>query len=129
MARALRDHQGTPVYGYDLNMTTVRNSVAIGAGGAVDPTVAGYDVARGVSVSRTGTGTYNLVFPQCPRCTIVAFVEKSAALTVVDVVFTAKSPTAGTATFKTVAAAGTAADPASGDLIAIMIFGAPMGPL
>lgn len=127
MARTLRDHQSYPNFGYDLNMTVVRSSVAIGASGAVDSTVAGYDVARGITVTRTGTGTYSLVFPACPRATVQVFVEKSAVPTVFDAVCTAKSPTAGTATFKTFNAAGTATDPASGDLIAVIIYGAPMG--
>ena len=87
-----------PVFGSELNLTMMTASVAIGAAGAVDPTIAGYRVPAGIVSGRiTGAGTFSLVYPIAPNATILVFVESSAAGTVIDATLTAKSTTAGTA--------------------------------
>lgn len=127
MTQALRDMSATPVSALSLNLTLVTSSVAIGAAGAVDSTIAGYRVAPGVVMANTGAGTYSLVYPICPNATILVFVESSAAGTVIDASLTAKSPTAGTASITVRNAAGAATNPANGDLIGVVIFGLPNG--
>jgi hypothetical protein len=127
MAQALRDTSNKPVFGTELDLTIVTSSVAIGAAGAVDSTIAGYRVAPGVTMTNTGAGTFSLVYPIAPNATILVFVESSAAGTVIDATLTAKSATAGTASITTRNAAGAATNPASGDLIGIIIFGLPNG--
>ena len=123
----LRDTNVNPVRSTERELTQVTSSVAIGAAGAVDSTIAGYRVAPNVVMANTGAGTFSLTYPACPNATILAFVELSAAATVVDAGLTAKNPGAGTATVKTYNAAGAATNPASGDLIGIIIFGLPTG--
>lgn len=127
MAATVRDLSAKPVFGTELNLTLITSSVAIGAAGAVDSTIAGYRVAPGVTLTRTGAGTYSVVYPACPNAVLLAFIELSAAGTVIDAGLTAKSQTAGTATLVTRNAAGAATDPASGDLIGFVIFGLPNG--
>src|SRR6476659_283400 len=127
MAQALRDISAKPVFCSELNLTMMTASVAIGAAGAVDSTIAGYRVPGGITVANTGAGTFSLVYPVAPNATILVWVEQSAAGTVIDAGLTAKSPTAGTAAITTRNAAGAATNPASGDLIGIVIFGIPTG--
>lgn len=126
MARTLRDHQAYPVFGFDLNLTIVTNLCGIGAIGAVDSTNALHDLARGVTVARTGAGVYDITYPACPKARVVPFVQKSAAATVTEAICTAIAPSSGTATLR-FSKAGVATDPASGDVIGFNIFGKPTG--
>lgn len=126
MARALREVSNTPVFGTHNNLTLSCNLCGIGVTGAVDATNALHDLRSGVTVTRTGAGVYNVVYPMCPKARVVPFVAKSAAATVTEAICTALAPTAGTATIR-FSKAGTATDPANGDVIGFNIFGSPMG--
>lgn len=123
---AIRDANVNPVRSTERELTMLTSSVAIGAAGAVDSTIAGYRVAPGVTVANTGTGTFSVAYPAAPNATICAFIELSAAATVTEAILTAKAPSSGTATLRT-SKAGTATNPASGDLIGLVIFGLPTG--
>lgn len=74
-----------------------------------------------ITITRTGAGVYNLTFPAGPGRFLLDASIFSAALTVTTVVITALNVGAGTATIKTLAAAGTAADPANGDQVFLML--------
>jgi hypothetical protein len=126
MPATARDLSVSPVRSSERELTLITSSVAIGAAGAVDPTIAGNRVAPGVVMANTGTGTFSLVYPACPNATIRVWVESSAAATVCEAILTAKSQTAGTATVRT-SKAGTATNPASGDLIGVEIMALPTG--
>lgn len=128
MAATARDLYVNPVRSTERELTLITSSVAIGAAGAVDSTITGYRVAQGVVMANTGTGTFSLVYPACPGAVVHVFVEQSAAATVTEAILTAKSPSAGTATVRT-SKAGTAANPASGDLIGVVVFALPTGVL
>lgn len=95
-----------------------------GAGGVVGTTDT--DDPGITALVRTGAGIYTGTFPAVPagsasgvqgRGRITPYIAKSAALTVVDAVITARSLTAGTFTLKTLNAAGSATDPADTDII------------
>jgi len=126
MAATARDMNASVVSSTELQLRLITSSVAIGAAGAVDSTVTGYRVAPGVVMANTGTGTFSLVYPACPNAVVHVFVESSAAATVTEAILTAKSPSAGTATVRT-SKAGTATNPASGDLIGVIVYALPMG--
>lgn len=127
MTAAARDLNVNPMRSPQRELTVSISSVAIGAAGAVDSTIAGYRVSPEVVMANTGAGTFSLTYAPCVGCTIQPFVELSAASTVVDAVLTAKSPTAGTATIAVKNAAGANTNPASGDLIGIRIEYLPTG--
>lgn len=93
--------------------------INIGATGAVGSQIFG---PPGVTLTRTGTGTYTIVYPAALGMAIIPYIAKSAAPTVFDVSVTAKSATAGTATIVTANAAGTATDPANGDILGLLFF-------
>lgn len=126
MSQAMADVSQRPIHCSELNTVIMTASVAIGGSGAVDPTQAGNRVPGQIVMTNTGTGTFSLTFPASPNCTIEVFPEVSAAATVTEAILTAKSPTAGTATIRT-SKAGTAANPASGDLIGIIIYAQTTG--
>lgn len=67
------------------------------------------------SITRTGTGAYDLIFPKARDVFINPMRLKSAALTVNGFVFAAYNAPAGTASIVFIGASGAAADPASGD--------------
>jgi hypothetical protein len=104
-----------------------RATVDIGAAGAAS-FGASSGVAKGgkddpgITATLNGTGTYDLTYPKGKNVWIHATL-KSAALTVVGVVVTAVSATAGTATIKTLAGtnAAVATNPANGDAIMLEI--------
>jgi hypothetical protein len=82
-----------------------RLKVAIGATGAVGTTTVD---DPGVTITRTGVGTYNLTYPAGQDVFIdFQLLAADATPTAASFVTTAESPTAGTATF--VAINGTAA--------------------
>ncbi len=91
----------------------ISGRVTIGGSGAV----ASQSNLPDIGVARTGAGTYSITFTiPAPDWEFYPGI-KSAAGTVVTASLTAESPTAGTATLVTRNAAGTATDPASGDVI------------
>lgn len=126
MARALREISATPVFGNHNNLTISANLCGIGAAGAVDATNALHDLRSGVTVTLSGTGVYNIVYPACVKVRIVPFIQKSAAATITEAICTAVSATAGTATLR-FSKAGTATAPANGDVIGFVILGSPTG--
>ncbi len=113
MAITNKDLQrGYPAKAATRDAITLGCTAVIGAAGAV--AAVGGD--RGISVAEANTGVYTVTFP--PLNDIQAnysrlFVQvASAALTVVSAVVTAFDTANGTATVKTVDAAGAAAEPA-----------------
>lgn len=107
----------------NLDTLVRRAYIAIGATGA--PTIT---TADGITVTRTGVGTYTGTFPLVAAVsataipTIRAWVVLSAVPTVSQCTITAFSPTAGTFGF-TVAlnAAATGVEAANGDILGIEI--------
>lgn len=73
-----------------------------------------------IALTRTGTGTYTMTYPPCYEADIAVTDIVSAALTISGGVLTAKSATAGTASL-TLHKAGTAADPANGDIVTLTL--------
>jgi hypothetical protein len=114
----------TPMAAATADTVRLVMNVVIGAAGAVSTTLGD----RGCSAALNGAGTYDLTFPKVPDSgqatsrTQVHITMQSPALTIASVVLTATDPAAGTATLKTLNAAGAAAAPASGDVISVQIF-------
>jgi hypothetical protein len=107
--------------GYDVKSQTPERyigavTVLIGAAGAVTSTTG----MAGITAARTGAGAYSLVYPAAPDVILKYGIQKST--TVFGIRGTARSSTAGTASFGTYIADGTATDPASGDELTIMLF-------
>jgi hypothetical protein len=126
MARALRDLHASLVDATER--TRIQSAyITIKAAGAVDTAGTGYRSPAGVTVANTGTGTFSVVFPACSSMVMIPFVAKSATPTIFDVIPTAINPTAGTASLQTCNAAGSATNPASGDVIGILFVGIPIG--
>jgi hypothetical protein len=96
--------------------------IDIGATGA--PTVR-TGSARGIAVTRNTTGTYDVTFPACSLAVILPFPVVST--TIESCQGQALSASAGTAQFTTDVAAGTAADPANGNVIGLLFIGAKSG--
>lgn len=101
--------------------------VNIGASGAA--TVVG---STEVTCVKNTTGIYDCTFPVMqPQANSLGFLKagvvKSAAKTVTKAIVTALDLSAGTATFTTAASAGTAAEPANGDILWIEIIGSRAG--
>jgi len=92
--------------------TYARDVVTYGASGA--PTDSADHPS--ISTTRNSTGNYALKYPPCADFDL-DFCIISATQAVSNVVITALNTTAGTATIVTTNAAGTATDPASGDVI------------
>jgi hypothetical protein len=95
----LADYSAVPVKTPSKEKWILRNSIAIGSVGA--PTVSG---DPGVTLTRTGPGTYSVVFPACLAASLVPTIGKSSTLA--SARLTAKDATAGTATLETLVAAG-----------------------
>ena len=91
----------------------------------MDNTQTGSNPMRGCTLANSGTGTFTGTFPPCVQALITPSL-KSAAATVTEVIVTAISPSAGTFSLRT-SKAGTATNPASGDLVGVHIVGSPMG--
>ncbi len=126
MARTMGDLLSNALLAVQDNLRLSVTEINIGATGAVGTQVFG---PPGVTFTRTGTGTYTVVYPAALGMSIIPFVAKSAAPTVFDCSVTAKSATAGTATIVFAAANGTATDPANGDIIGLILIGKTSAPL
>lgn len=100
--------------------------INIGATGAVGSQIFG---PPGVTLTRNSAGNYSVVYPAALGVAIIPYVAKSAAPTVFEASVTAKSATAGTATIQFANAAGTATDPANGDIIGILFFAKTSAPV
>lgn len=92
----------------------------IGGSGAVASTEGDPDIAA----ANSGTGTFNLTYPAATKAKIYYGIKQSAAATITEIIGTAVSTTAGTASFRT-SKAGTAVNPASGDILTVMIVAEP----
>jgi len=119
MSRTFGDLMPNNALAVQDNLRIAALEINIGATGAVGSQIFG---PPGVTLTRTGTGTYTLVYPAALGVAIVPYIAKSAAPTVFDASVTAKSATAGTATIVTANAAGTATDPANGDILGLLFF-------
>jgi hypothetical protein len=122
MVAKLSDYSARPCKTPNSEKWVLTADIVIGGTGAVSSV----DGDAGISASRSGTGTYDLVYPACVRASV--HVELVSPLkTVVTKVVTAKSATAGTAEIKTLAGTNAAAntDPASGDILTVTIVGQP----
>lgn len=117
MARTIGDLPSSNVLTPQDWLTLGFFETSIGGTGAVGTTVTGS--MEGVALTRTGAGTYTVVYPAALVGAIIPYVAKSAAPTVFEVSVTARSLTAGTATIVFANAAGTATDPASGDVVGL----------
>ena len=117
--------------GYDCREVVIfRANVAIGASGAASPASTvngdqGYD-DNAITVTKNTTGVYDVTFPKGRRV-FVSITLYSPLKTVVTSVVTAKSATAGTLTFKTLAGTNASAEtePASGDELFLSIAVVP----
>lgn len=96
--------------------------IGIGAAGAVDPTIVGTRLEQGVTAVNAGAGLFTVTFPTCLDGNIIPYIQQSAAATVTEAIFTAVNYKTGTATLRT-SKAGTAVNPASGDLIGFLLIG------
>jgi hypothetical protein len=123
MAKPFGEMQYYPALTHPREVLHILVQVNIGATGA--PTVVG---TSEVTVTRAGAGSYTMTFPaMADQATSLGYVRgdivKSAAKTVGNVIPTALDLAAGTASFTTAITAGTAADPANGDILALEIIG------
>ncbi len=92
----------------------------IGGSGAVSSTEGDPDI----SAANTGTGTFSLAYPAVLKAKIQYGIKQSAAATITEIIGTAVSTTAGTAAFRT-SKAGTAVNPASGDILTVWFIAEP----
>ncbi len=111
-----------PLFSPQANRSIGVNRVTIGTGGLPTGTVAG---GFGLSVSRGATGVYTMAYPALRDLTVgYSFQAQSGALGVHGV--TLNNRPSGVATglgsFVTRAPAGTALDPAPGDVISIFFY-------
>jgi len=119
----LAQHKNFPAWSNVRDMVFLRVQVNIGASGA--PTVVG---TGDVTFTRSSAGVYTMTFPPMPAQSLSlgsvrGRVALSAAKTVGNVIITALDLAAGTAGFTTAITAGTAADPANGDILEFEISG------
>jgi hypothetical protein len=116
-ALALGDLAASPIKAATQWVILAMADIPIGAAGAVGT----IDGDTGITAVNAGTGLFTLGFPPCLKVRLNAFL-KSAAATVTEAIVTAASATAGTATLRT-SKAGTAVNPANGDVITLYVFG------
>jgi len=126
MARTFGDLMPSNARAVQDNLIVAALELNIGATGAVGSQIFG---PPGVTFTRTGTGTYTLVYPAARGVALIPYVAKSAVPTIFDIVVTAKSATAGTATIVTYNGSGAATDPANGDIIGLIFFAKASAPV
>lgn len=120
MANAMGDLSRWPLEATKANVVRSRIKLVLTTAGAVDTTNTEYPSSDFSVTKPSGTGVYDVVFPKCKKATAVAYVQKSAAATVIAVFGLATCDgAAGTWQIQTWKAA--AANPASGDEIVIII--------
>jgi len=118
-----------PIHVASSEREILAGRITIGAAGAVASTAG----LPGVYVANSGTGLFTFQYCKDPTSATTAaatalglpdwgvtFGLKSAAATVTETIITAESVTAGTMTIRT-SKAGTAVNPASGDVIFLTI--------
>ena len=118
MSANLLDATAYPLSGASRERWVASVTFTITAAGAIGTTVA--DDAK-LAGDTFASGVCALTFPACTTARFQTSLV-SAAGTVQEVVVTALSASAGTATVKTTTA-GVATEPASGDVVMIRIFG------
>jgi hypothetical protein len=106
-----------PAWGGNPDVVIAAALITIGAAGAVSSTTG----TPGIAAANGGAGVFSLTFPPCVEA-IIQLTLKSAASTVEEVILTARSASAGTATIQTQVSGGTATNPASGDEIHVLIY-------
>jgi hypothetical protein len=126
MARTFGDLMPSNAREVQDNLIIAALELNIGATGAVGSQIFG---PPGVTFTRTGAGTYTLVYPPALGLSLVPFVAVSAAGTVIDGTITAKNAPAGTATVVFRNAAGAATDPANGDIVGLLFFAKASAPV
>lgn len=121
MATVIGDTYPYPLESAHRRRIEIEYAVTLNASGAVGALVSSDD--PGVTLTRTGVGTYNVVFPAGADVggKIDAVVLPSTGA-LRGTYFTAFNATAGTATVVTLNAAGAAADSAGGDVLRIQAF-------
>lgn len=119
MARTFGDLMPSNTRAVQDNLCVAALELNIGAAGAPGSQIFG---PPGVTFTRTGAGTYTLVYPAALGCAVIPYVAVSAAGTVIDGGLTAKSAPNGTATVVFRNAAGAATDPANGDIVGLLFF-------
>lgn len=110
---AFGDQAQYPKWHFDPDRCDFAFNLPIGATGAPG-TIEG---TPGFTFTRTGAGTYTGTFPKAVSIYFAAPSVISAAGTVIDATFTALSAANGTFALTTRNAAGTATDPANGDIL------------
>lgn len=120
---ALADHKAVPMKTPRAEKWMICVDCPIGATGAVG-TLDGDTLD--FTVTRDSQGTYSITYPPCVKAW-VQVVAVSASPTIISTVCTARSATAGTATFETHNEAAAATDPANGDTLQFIIVGQPYG--
>lgn len=133
MASNAEDVYKWPSYNAMRECLDLTAEFPIQGGGVVNTSTTDVD-DPGITLVRTGTGTYSGTFPASPagattgkqgRARIGPSLQSS---TLTTAAVTAINPTAGTFTLKTWNTAGTPADPASGDVI-VLFFSIQMRPV
>lgn len=109
-----RDVKGPP------GLYILTAEVNIGSTGA--PTIASGNGDPDITITRTGTGAYSLTFPKSRRAVVQVIPAMATPDDVAVVVDDDLDATAGTATFVHFSAAGSAADPANGDRLFIVLY-------
>lgn len=123
MTAVLGDTSPYPVHTLNRELYLWCASIPITASTGVVGTVDATDAA--ITCSRASAGTYSLAYPQCPKIRFVFQFEDTGTQTVFLASVTAKSATAGTATFKTLNASMAAADTGASSAltVTVMAFG------
>lgn len=118
MAQYAADVSDYPLLSGKRDRIVLSADQTIGAAGAVGAIVKD---DPGITVAKAGgTGTYDITFPAAPAGRLIASLT-SAAGTVSQYSIAAFSATAGTAQVITRAPAGTATNPASGDVLSLVL--------
>jgi hypothetical protein len=105
------------------NPDVVIGAVTLNIGGA--GAVSSVNGSPGVSAANTGAGTFSLTYPPGVDVYYQMFIQESA--TIFGIRGTARNAGAGTGTFNTYIANGTATNPAPGDEISIIFYARTSG--
>jgi hypothetical protein len=117
MAFTFGDYDAFPVNALGPWRVIATADFPIGASGAVGAIVGD----PGISLVKADTGVYTLTYPPALRVKLFPSIKVSAATTVTEIIGTACDATAGTATLQT-SKAGTATEPASGNILSVLII-------
>lgn len=116
---SLADKSAKPAKALSKEKWIAMCKATITTAGAVS-SVSGDD---GVSVAyASATGKYTVTYPACPNAVVILSIAKST--TVDSAAGSAQTDSSGTATWYTYNG-GTAADPADGDILSVVVIGEP----